>query len=164
MRPSPPPSLVESLGKLGLASPGQVESVAGRVRRLARDLPGFEFVWVDALAQGHSPRRARLGVALAPPKVARHLRRAVGLPERDGLLVHDIAADGPAGRSGLRRGDLIVGVDETTVATVDDLAQALDGAAERGTVRLVVVRGVEEVLLDVSFAPAGGDGPEEGTA
>jgi len=119
---------------------------------------------VDALAQGHSPRRARLGVALAPPKVARHLRRAVGLPERDGLLVHDIAADGPAGRSGLRRGDLIVGVDETTVATVDDLAQALDGAAERGTVRLVVVRGVEEVLLDVSFAPAGGDGPEEGTA
>jgi eukaryotic-like serine/threonine-protein kinase len=51
VRPSPPPSLVESLGKLGLASPGQVESVAGRVRHLARDLPSFEFVWVDALAQ-----------------------------------------------------------------------------------------------------------------
>ena len=51
MRPSPPPLLVETLGKLGLASPGQVESVAGRVRRLVRDLPGFEFVWVDALAQ-----------------------------------------------------------------------------------------------------------------
>jgi serine/threonine-protein kinase len=51
VRPSPPPSLVESLGKLGLASPGQIESVAGRVRRLVRDLPGFEFVWVDALAQ-----------------------------------------------------------------------------------------------------------------
>ena len=32
-------------------------------------------------------RRTRLGVAVAPPRVARRLRRAVGLPERDGLLV-----------------------------------------------------------------------------
>ena len=37
------------------------------------------------------PRRApetpRLGVALAPPRVARRIRRAVGLPEPAGLLV-----------------------------------------------------------------------------
>jgi len=119
---------------------------------------------VDALAQGQSPRRARLGVALAPPKVARHLRRAVGLPDRDGLLVHDISPDGPAGRSGLRQGDLIVAVDDNPVATVDDLAHALDGAIDRGSVRLVVVRGVEEVLVDVSFGTAGAGGGEEGTA
>jgi eukaryotic-like serine/threonine-protein kinase len=47
----PPPSLVELLTRLELALPAQVASVSGRVRRLARDLPGFELVWVDALAQ-----------------------------------------------------------------------------------------------------------------
>src|SRR5215217_3889282 len=43
----------------------------------------------DALWQGQRPVRPRLGVAVAPPRVSRRLRRAVGLPERD--------ADGDAG-------------------------------------------------------------------
>ena len=42
---------------------------------------------VEALGRGEAPKRARLGVAIAPPRVARRLRRAVGLPERDGVLV-----------------------------------------------------------------------------
>ena len=45
---------------------------------------------VDALGRGEPPQRARLGVAIAPPRVARRLRRAVGLPERDGVLVRGV--------------------------------------------------------------------------
>src|SRR6476469_2410501 len=41
---------------------------------------------VDALAQGKSPAPPRLGVAIAPSWAASRMRRAVGLPERDGLL------------------------------------------------------------------------------
>ena len=51
MRPAPPPELVDLLTRLGLALPGEVRGMWGRVRRLARDLPAFESVWVDALAQ-----------------------------------------------------------------------------------------------------------------
>ena len=47
----PPPKLIALMERLGLASPAQVGRMAGRVRRLARDLPRFESVWVDALAQ-----------------------------------------------------------------------------------------------------------------
>ncbi len=47
----PPPQLVEMLERLGLASAAQVARMGRRVRRLARDLPQFESVWVDALAQ-----------------------------------------------------------------------------------------------------------------
>jgi len=43
--------LVDLLGRLGLALPGQVAAAASRVRRLARELGDFEFAWVDALAQ-----------------------------------------------------------------------------------------------------------------
>src|SRR5438034_943780 len=63
---------------------------------------------VDALARGESPHRAHLGVALAPARAARHMRRAVGLPERDGLLVRGVQEDSPAARAGLRTGDLLV--------------------------------------------------------
>ncbi len=51
MREKPPPQLVALLERLGLATAGQVGRVGCRVRRLARDLPRFESVWVDALAQ-----------------------------------------------------------------------------------------------------------------
>ena len=42
------------------------------------------------------------------PHVARRLRRSVGLPERDGLLVRDVEEGSPAARAGIVEGDLIV--------------------------------------------------------
>ena len=47
----PPAKLLELLQTLGLASPLQVRALAGRVRRMARDLPLFDTLWVDALVQ-----------------------------------------------------------------------------------------------------------------
>lgn len=118
---------------------------------------------VDALARGESPRRARLGVALAPPRVARRLRHAVGLPPRDGLLVHAVDEAGPAARAGIRRGDLIVSVGGTPIATIEDLAKALETAGEAGSADLVVVRGTDEVAVAVQFDPAGNP-TEQGNA
>jgi serine protease Do len=108
---------------------------------------------VQALSQGQAPQRVRLGVALAPPKVARRLRAAVGLPERQGLLVQDVDPAGPAGRAGVRQGDLIVAVGGNPVASVDELADALQARAEAGPLELMVVRGAEDVTLSVDFHP-----------
>ena len=47
----PPPQLIALLGQLGLAAPAQIRKAEKYVRRLARDLPQFESVWIDALAQ-----------------------------------------------------------------------------------------------------------------
>ena len=46
---------------------------------------------VERLWSGEAVQPARLGVAIAPPRVARRLRRSVGLPHRDGLLVRSVA-------------------------------------------------------------------------
>jgi len=51
MREQPPAPLVDLLERLHLATPAEVRTVYGRARRLARDLPLFTSVWVDALAQ-----------------------------------------------------------------------------------------------------------------
>ncbi len=97
---------------------------------------------VAGLARGEAGGRPRLGVALAPARHARRLRRAVGLPERDGLLVHAVVPGSPAQRAGLERGDLIVGAAGRALRSVDDLFDALDAA--EGTVSLAIVRGTEE--------------------
>ena len=107
---------------------------------------------IDALARGESPTRRRLGVALAPPQAARQLRRAVGLPELDGLLVRDVDGDGPAGLAGVRPGDLIVAAGGQDVTSLDTLYEALDAVEEDGSLALRLVRGAEEVDISVGFA------------
>lgn len=87
---------------------------------------------------------------MAPPHVARRLRGAVGLPERDGLLVQQVFDDTPAAAAGLRRGDLIVAVDGEAADSVDVLYTALSGQAD--TMALRVVRGADELDVTVTFA------------
>src|SRR6266566_1019493 len=97
---------------------------------------------VDALGRGESPERPRLGVAVAPSHVARRLRRSVGLPERDGLLVRGVDDGSPAQRAGIAEGDLIVEVAGKPVTDADDLVEAITTATTPYDVR--VVRGTEE--------------------
>ena len=99
-----------------------------------------------ALAAGTATGRPRLGIALAPPRAARRLRAAVGLPEREGLLVRGVVEDSPAGRAGLERGDLLVAVDERPLTSVDELFDALETS---GTLTLTVLRGTEERAVSV---------------
>jgi S1-C subfamily serine protease len=106
----------------------------------------------DALARGETPQPTRLGVAIAPPRVARRLQRAVGLPERDGLLVHGVEEGSPADRAGIEKGDLIVAAGENEVTRVDDLHQALDTVRGGGELELTLVRGADERKVTVSFA------------
>jgi serine protease Do len=113
---------------------------------------------VDALARGETPTRRRLGIALAPARAARALRRSVGLPERDGLLVRHVDDDGPAGRAGVRVGDLIVDAQGQAVATADDLFEALDAVADDASLSLQIVRGTDEVAVSVTFGPARDEG------
>src|SRR3954470_16504081 len=82
----------------------------------------------QGLARGEAPVRPRLGVAIAPAHVARRLRSAVGLPERDGLLVRAGEQDGAAGRAGVEKGDLIVAAAAEPVARVDDLQRRVEAA------------------------------------
>ena len=101
---------------------------------------------IAALGRGESPERRHLGVGLAPSHVARRLRRAVGLPERVGLLVREVEEESPAARAGLTEGDLIVAAGDRPIATADDLFEALVGT---GPLELTIVRGADELRVTV---------------
>ncbi len=105
---------------------------------------------VDALATGEASERPRLGVALAHPRAARRLRAAVGLPRRDGLLVHAVVDGSPAERAGVQRGDLLVAAGGAPLASADDLFDALDRAEDPLTLR--VVHGADERDVAVHFS------------
>ena len=104
----------------------------------------------DNLARGESAQAPRLGVAIAPNFVARRLRRAVGLPEAEGLLIRDVVDDSPAARAGIAQGDLIVAAAGQPVRSPDDLFDALQ-AATGGTIELTITRGTEERTIQVTL-------------
>jgi S1-C subfamily serine protease len=107
----------------------------------------------ELLARGEAPATRRLGVAVAPPRVARRLRRAVGLPERAGLLVRAVEEGSAAESAGVEAGDLIVAANGRDVESVDGLYAALDAVPTAGgKLPLTVVRGSEERDVEVDFA------------
>jgi len=114
----------------------------------------------DALARGESAAAPQLGVAIAPGHVARRLRRAVGLPDTDGLLIREVMQDSPAARADLAQGDLIVAAAGQPIRTPDELFDALQ-AARGGTIELSIVRGADERVIQVAFD---GDGQPGQTA
>jgi serine protease Do len=105
------------------------------------------------LARGEAAEPHRLGVAIAPPRVARRLRSAVGLPERAGLLVRGVQDGSPAERAGVEKGDLIVAAGGTPTESVEALYTALDAVpAAGGELELTVVRGTDERTVTASFS------------
>jgi serine protease Do len=107
---------------------------------------------VLGLARGEAVTPHRLGVAIAPPRVARRLRGAVGLPERDGLLVRAVEDGSPGAEAGIEPGDLIVAAGDTPTGNVEALYTALDAIpAAGGELALTLVRGIDERTATASF-------------
>lgn len=104
---------------------------------------------VAALGRGEAPTRRRLGVGLAPAHVARQLRRAVGLEERDGLLVREVEEGSPAAKAGIAEGDLIVAAAGKPVTSADDLFEAIASIAADTPLEVTLLRGTEERTVSV---------------
>jgi serine protease Do len=139
--------LVDADGRLlGLSS---VRLDGGLVLALAadRDLEAR----AEALGRGEAPARRALGVAVVSSRAARRMRRAVGLGEREGLLVREVAADGPAAAAAVEPGDLIVAAGGRAIASVDDLYAALDSHEGAAPLALTLVRGEAERTVDVAL-------------
>ena len=79
------------------------------------------------------------------------MRAAVGLPEREGLLVRGVEDDSPARCAGLEHGDLLVAAGGRALDSVDALFDAVEAAAAQGTLALTVVRGTEEREVPVQL-------------
>jgi len=107
---------------------------------------------VEELARGESPQHRELGIALAPARATKQMRRAVGLPERAGLLVRAVKEGSAADRAGLEGGDLLVTAAGQTLESLDDLFGVLDRAG--ASLDLTVVRALDERQVTVALEEA----------
>ena len=107
---------------------------------------------VEALSKGESPFRPHLGIGIIPGRMARRLRRAVGLPDRDGLLVRVVEEGSPAAAAGLEEGDYIVKAAGADVASVDALYKAMEGLQPGAMLELTLLRGTEERTVTLTLA------------
>ncbi|HYI13380.1 MAG TPA: trypsin-like peptidase domain-containing protein [Thermoanaerobaculia bacterium] len=97
-------------------------------------------------------RRAFLGVSFVG--VTRELARQFSLPVEQGVAVMEVVAGSPAARSGLRRGDFIVGFDSEPVTDDGDLRRLLRTRRPGDTVRLEVNRNGRVERISVRLGEA----------
>jgi serine protease Do len=103
-------------------------------------------------------KAASLGLQLATADPA--LRRQFRIPkEVEGAVVTDVAADSPAAALGIEAGDVIESVDQKPVKTAQQAAEALQQAAGKGNILLLLNRhgSSQFVGLSVSPSPSGGE-------
>ena len=80
----------------------------------------------------------------------------VQLPERNGALVQSVLPDGPSDKAGLRRGDLVIAVDERPVEDPQALLEVVDAAPIGTPLPLKLLRNGREISLSVKPAPLPG--------
>ena len=95
-------------------------------------------------------RRAYLGLVSAPAPLPAALAERVGRPT--GLRVAEVVPGGPAGRAGLRAGDLLVSAGGSPVSTAQDLQRLMFADAIGRPMAITVMR--NGALVDVIAEPS----------
>lgn len=104
---------------------------------------------VDQLIKHGKVQRGWLGVQIQP--VTKDIADSLGLKEAKGALIAD-PMDGPAGKAGIKSGDVIVSVNNQTVADARDLARKIANIAPNETVALGVWRDGKQQDIKVKIA------------
>jgi S1-C subfamily serine protease len=102
------------------------------------------------LAKGHIAR-GYLGLGMQPVRLPETLKNTLNLSSLGGVIVINVESDGPADKSGVLIGDVLVAIDGTPVSDTSDI-QAILGSQTLGkTLNVQIVRGgtLVEVALTV---------------
>jgi DNA-binding MarR family transcriptional regulator len=105
--------------------------------------------WLIALeASAEEGRQLFLDMVVLHAHASLLKRRAVGLPDVPGLLVHSVEPGGRAHEAGIQRGDLICAIENDQVTSSVELRKALNKQKPR-IKRFHLLRGSEQVELRI---------------
>jgi serine protease Do len=104
----------------------------------------------QAAVEGGQPEK-RLGMAVQDltPEIARNL----GMSSMQGVVVSDVAKESPADEAGIRRGDVILEVNQEPITTVRDYQSAVQQVGDAGAVLFLVRR--DDSVRYVALRPGG---------
>lgn len=97
--------------------------------------------WVvgELLAHG-KVRRIALGIAAQVVPLGRYRQRRYGLKAGTAVEVVSVQPGGPADLAGVRKGDLVIGIGEEEVSTIDELHRLMVGLPAGSVVKLALLR------------------------
>jgi hypothetical protein len=98
------------------------------------------------------PGKAWLGVQVQ--NVDATMASAIGMPSARGALVAKILPDGPAGRSELKEGDVILAANDREVGTSSDFATIIGESSPGDTFRFRIYRQQKELDLNLTLGSA----------
>ncbi|WP_299412796.1 trypsin-like peptidase domain-containing protein [uncultured Sulfitobacter sp.] len=104
---------------------------------------------VDDLATEGRVTRGWLGVNIRP--MSDEVAQVLGFDATRGAVVEAVSADSPAAQAGLRKGDIILRFDETTIAALRDLTRAVASKTPEDAATVTVLRRGKELTLDVTI-------------
>lgn len=104
----------------------------------------------EALATHGSVKRGYLGVRTQPVEVPEAARQALQRGQEHGLLVLWLEEGGPAARSGLLVGDILVGVSGQPVGDPDDLFAALNSDTVGKAIAVEILRGGRPETIQIT--------------
>ena len=107
-------------------------------------------IWVATrLMRDGRVRRSRLGLSAQTVPIPIRVRRFHALKQATGVMISELAADGPGRQAGLQAGDVLVSFDGAPVIGVDDLHRSL--TLERAGIE-VALRVLRRLKLLTLFA------------
>ncbi|TKB23857.1 trypsin-like serine protease [Desulfopila sp. IMCC35006] len=114
-------------------------------------VPAATANWVisEILVHGRV-RRSFLGLAGQQRQLIRRLARWHNLDNNFGVEVVGLNENGPSARAGMKKGDIIVSIGGIKTETVDDLHRTLSDRAVGEPINLVILRGPESMVLNIT--------------
>jgi serine protease Do len=110
----------------------------------------------DSILRHGKVIRGWLGVAIQD--VTEELAKSMGIAAKTGVLVSDVTLDGPAGKAGLKRGDVITAIDGVKTNDSAHLRNIVALAGNGKKVRIDLLRGGKEKSFEVTLGELPADG------
>jgi serine protease DegQ len=143
-------ALVNAEGQVVGINVAYIPPVAGAVA-IGFAIPGATTVdVVGQLLRNGRATHSYLGIT--PGQVTQEIAAQLGLDEARGVLVRDVVEGSPAAEARLQPGDVIVGIDEARIETVEDLFGELRQRRPGTQARLTIIRDGQSQEVTVTLA------------
>ena len=103
----------------------------------------------EASEEAENETGGRLGLTVQ--EITPELRKALELDTEKGLVISGVEPASPAAEAGLRRGDVILEVNQGEVSTLAAFRKAVDASAEKGSTLFLIKRGQGTLFVVVKF-------------
>jgi serine protease Do len=125
-------------------------STLARGRAVVIPVPVLRSAGEQLLAHGRIAQ-AWLGAGMQSVEIPARIRERLGLEHTHGLIVVSVASHGPAEKSGVTLGDVLVALDATQTPDIESLRSALAEKSIGAPVKLKLIRGGELQRLEVTL-------------